>query len=59
MKSVKEEALRAIGSLPDNTTIDDIMYRLYIIDKANRGDHLVTEAGTVTTEDFIKEIESW
>jgi hypothetical protein len=33
MKSVKEEALRAISSLPDDAPIDDVMYRLYVIDK--------------------------
>jgi hypothetical protein len=35
--SIKEEAIRAISSLPDNSQIDDVMYRLYVIDKVTRG----------------------
>lgn len=37
MKSPKEEAIRTISSLPDDAPIDDVMYRLYVIDKILRG----------------------
>ena len=33
MQSLKQEAIDAISKLPDTTTMDEIMYRLYVIDK--------------------------
>jgi len=57
--TVKEEAIRAISSLPDDAPIDDAMYRLYVIDKLSRGQSAVKENRTVTTEELLREIESW
>ena len=37
MQSIKQEALNAISSLPDNANIEEIMYRLYVIDKVKKG----------------------
>jgi hypothetical protein len=37
MKSLKNEALAAIASLPVDTSVDEIMYRLYVIDKVRKG----------------------
>jgi len=57
--TVKEEAIRAISSLPDDAPIDDVMYRLYVIDKVSQGQAAVREGHVVTTEELLKEIESW
>jgi predicted transcriptional regulator len=59
MMTVKEEAIRAISSLPDDAQIDDVMYRLYVIDKVNRGLSAIKEGRTISTEKLLKEIESW
>jgi len=59
MKTVKEEAIRAISSLPDNAPIDEIMYRLYVIDKISKGQIALKEGRTITTEELLKEIDSW
>lgn len=59
MKSVKEEALRAISSLPDDAPIDDVMYRLYVIDKVAHGQAALKDGHTISTEELLKEIESW
>lgn len=37
MKSLKNEALAAISSLPDDTSADEIMYQIYVIDKIQKG----------------------
>jgi predicted transcriptional regulator len=57
--TVKEEAIRAISSLPDDAQIDDVMYRLYVIDKVTRGQTALKEGRTITTDELLKEIESW
>lgn len=59
MMTVKQEAIRAISSLPDDAPIDDVMYRLYVIDKVSRGQTALREGHTITTKELLKEIESW
>ena len=36
MQSLKQEAIDAISKLPENADIEDIMYRLYVIDKVKK-----------------------
>ena len=36
MPTLQAEAIKAISSLPETASIDDIMYRLYVIDKINK-----------------------
>lgn len=59
MENLREIAINAITKLPDSADIDDIMYRLYVIDKVRKGREAVNRGDTVSTEDLIKEIESW
>ena len=59
MMSVKEEAIRAISSLPDDAQIDDVMYRLYVIDKVTRAQSALRDGQTITTEELLKEMKSW
>jgi predicted transcriptional regulator len=59
MKSLKNEALAAISSLPDDTSVDEIMYRLYVIDKVRKGQEAAAEGKTITAEELEKEISSW
>lgn len=58
MKSLKEEALRAISSLPEDAQIDEIMYRLYVINKISNGQKAVENNKTISTEELLKEMES-
>ena len=37
METLKNEAINAISKLPETATIDDMMYRLYVIDKVRKG----------------------
>jgi hypothetical protein len=59
MESLKQEALNVISKMPDTAEIDDIMYRLYVIDKVRKGREAVQRGKTVSMEDLKKEIESW
>jgi hypothetical protein len=59
MKTIKEEALQAITSLPDDAPIDDIMYRLYIIDKVRKGQQAIRDGEVLTAHQLEKEIERW
>ena len=59
MENLKQEALNVISRMPDTAEIDDIMYRLYVIDKVRKGRESVQRGEVVSIEDLKKEIESW
>ncbi len=45
--------------MPDTAEIDDIMYRLYVIDKVRKGREAVQRGEVLSVEELKKEIESW
>jgi len=59
METLKQDALNAISKMPDSADIDEIMYRLYVIDKVRKGKEAIERGETLTIEDLMKEIESW
>ncbi len=59
MHAAKREALEAIGKLPEDTDMDEIMYRLYVLDKIRKGQEAVEQGQTVTSEELKREIDSW
>ncbi len=59
MESLKQEALNVISKMPDTAEIDDIMYRLYVIDKVRKGREAVQRDEVLSIEELKKEIESW
>jgi predicted transcriptional regulator len=59
MESLKQEVLNSISKMPDTAEIDDIMYRLYVIDKVRKGREAVQRGEVVSIEELKKEIESW
>ena len=59
MESLKQEALNVISKMPDTADIDDIMYRLYVIDKVRKGREAVKRGEVLSIEDLKKEIELW
>jgi len=59
METLKQEALNAISKMPDSADVDEIMYRLYVIDKVRKGKEAIDRGETLTIEDLRKEIESW
>jgi hypothetical protein len=59
MESLKQDALKVISKMPETAEIDDIMYRLYVIDKVRKGREAVQRGEVVSIEDLKREIESW
>ena len=59
MKTLKKEAMNAISKLPESADIDEIMYRLYVIDKIKKGQDAVAQGKTISIEDLKKEMKSW
>ncbi len=59
METLREEAINVISKLPDSSSIDDIMYRLYVIDKVRKGREAIQQGDSISIEELKGEMESW
>ncbi len=59
MHAAKQEALNTISELPEDTDMDEIMYRLYVLDKIRKGQEAVEQGRTITSEELEREIDTW
>lgn len=59
MQEIKQEALKMINQLPDDTDMDEIMYRLYVLDKIRKGQETISQGKTLTSEKLKREIDAW
>ncbi len=59
METLKQKAIKAISALPENADLEEIMYKLYVIDKVRKGEKAIKEGNYTTSKDLRKEIESW
>lgn len=59
MESLKQETIKAISKLPEDSDIDDIMYRLYVLDKIKKGKDAVLKGDVITVDELKKEVEKW
>jgi hypothetical protein len=58
-QTLKQEALESLQSLPDDADIDEIMYRLYVIDKLRKSREAIERGEVISHEDLKREIEQW
>lgn len=59
MLAAKQEALKTIDQLPNDADMDEIMYRLYVLDKIRKGQEAVEQEKTLTGEELKREIDTW
>lgn len=57
MSTIKQTAIDAITKMPDSVKIDEIMYKLYVIDKINKGEKDIREGNFLETNHLRKEID--
>lgn len=58
-QTLKQDVLNALQSLPDDADIDEIMYRLYVIDKVRKGREAVEQGRVISHEDLKREMQQW
>lgn len=58
-QTLKQEALESLRHLPDDADIDEIMYRLYVIDKLRKSREAIEQGQVLSHEDLKREIEQW
>ncbi len=59
MHAAKQEALETIGKLPEDADMDEIMYRLYVLDKIRKGQMAVEQGESINAEELKREIDTW
>jgi hypothetical protein len=58
-QTAKQQALDTIAHLPDNVDLDEIVYRLYVLNKIRQGLRDIEENRGIASEVLRQEIEQW
>jgi len=59
MQPLKQEAINAIAKLPDNADMEEIMYRLYVLENIRLGQQDSEQGKTTPAEEVMRIIETW
>ena len=59
MYSAKQEVKSLLQKLPNDCTIEDIQYHLYVIEKINKGLSRVKKEGGIAQKDVEKRLGKW
>jgi predicted transcriptional regulator len=58
-RTAKQEAIAIIERLPDTADMEEIMYRLYVLENIRRGQKDAEQGKTVPAEQVLRDIQSW
>ena len=59
MSTAKEDVEHLLNKLPDNSSIEDIQYHLYVLDKVRRGLENAHVNGTLSQEEVEVRLSKW
>ena len=59
METAKEEVQRILNSLPDDATLEDIQYRIYVRQAIATGLIDVTQGRVITQEEVERRMARW
>ncbi|MBM4166419.1 MAG: hypothetical protein FJ218_05830 [Ignavibacteria bacterium] len=57
--SIKEQAINVIKTLPENCTMEDIQYHLYVREKVERGIRAIEEGRYISQQEAEKKVHEW
>ncbi|MCC7463952.1 MAG: hypothetical protein IT480_16005 [Gammaproteobacteria bacterium] len=55
----KQEAIDAITRLPDSADMDQIMYRLYVLENIRRGQRDADKGDSIPLQELRQEMQAW
>jgi len=58
-ESLRMEVIKTLESMSDDVVMDDIMYRLYLLDKVKKGQKELEMGNYHISEDIKEDIENW
>jgi predicted transcriptional regulator len=59
MNAAKEEVIRILESLPEDASLEDIQYHLYVRQKIEHGLEDIEAGGTLSEEEFDRRMAKW
>ncbi len=59
MQTAKKEAAKLLESLPDDCTLEDIQYHLYVLQKIENGLKDLNKGEIISQEDVEKRMAKW
>jgi predicted transcriptional regulator len=59
MSSAKNNVESLLRKLPDDCTLEDIQYHLYVLEKIQRGLEVADAQGTLTQEEVEQRLSKW
>jgi predicted transcriptional regulator len=57
--SAKQLVLEVLDSLPDDCSLEDVQYELYVRQKVAEGEHAADAGQVVPHEDVMREAREW
>ncbi len=58
-QSLKQELANMVQSLPDDCTIEDVQYRLYVISKVRRAEERMNKDGGFSQQQAEERLNKW
>jgi len=59
MNTAKDEVQSLLHKLPDDCTLEDIQYHLYVIEKTHRGIERAESEGTLSQKEVEGRLNKW
>lgn len=59
MSTVKEEVRGLLDKLPDNCSLEDVQYHLYVVEKIRRGIERADKEGTISQGEVERKLSKW
>ena len=59
MELIKDISLEAIKKMPDDSSIEDIMYRLNLVSKVMEGIKDADEGRLISSDDLLMKVDEW
>ena len=59
MSTAKDEVRSLLDSLPDDCSLEDIQYHLYVVEKIRRGMDRAAQEGTLSQEEAEGKLAKW
>ena len=57
--TAKQEVKSLLQKLPDDCSIEDVQYHLYVIEKVNRGLQRAKKEGSLSQQEVEKRLRKW
>lgn len=59
MSTVKEEVKALLDKLPDDCSLEDVQYHLYVVEKIHRGIERAGKEGVLSQDEVERKLDKW